>query len=141
MARHMYVHVPADLWPLLEEDDFDEVETSTRGVDQWSSVAEAVLSAGGATLNVSTQLVAVYVAREQIGDFANRVAAWLGLRTRNATASSAPVTLTVTTTIEASARSIEIICPIGPDGTALVDTAALTDAITSALDTHSSTAG
>ncbi|WP_406176278.1 hypothetical protein [Streptomyces sp. NBC_00996] len=141
MASHVYVHVPEDLWPLLEEGDFDEVETSTRGMEQWSSVVEAVLSVGGTALNVSTQLVAVYVAREQIGDFVNRVAAWLGLAARNASVPSVPLTLTVTTTIGEAGRSIEVVCPFGPDGTPVVDTAVLTDAITSALDSQSSAAG
>jgi hypothetical protein len=142
MADHMYVQVPADLWVLLEADDFDEVETSSRSADQWPSVAQAVLSIGEQGLNVTTQLVAVYLAREQIGDFVNRVAAWLGLSPR---AASAPPSLTFTVTAGAGAgddkHSVVITCPVGLDGTPVVDAAALTGAIVSALDAHPPAAG
>jgi len=140
MAGHMYVRVPADLWVLLEADDFDEAETSSRSADQWPSVAEAVLSIGEQGLNVTTQLVAVYLAREQIGDFVNRVAAWLGLSPRAAGAPPS-LTFTVTAGAEGAKSSVEITCPAGLDGTPVVDAAALTGAIVSALDARSPAAG
>jgi len=135
MPDHIYVRVPADLWVLLEADDFDEVDTSSRSADQWPSVAEAVLSTGEQVLNVGTQFITVYLAREQIGAFVNRVAAWLGMSQR-ATSEPASLTFTVNAGPDDAKNSVEITCPVGPDGTPVVDTAALTGAIVSVLDTQ-----
>ncbi|WP_328965536.1 hypothetical protein [Streptomyces virginiae] len=129
MSEYMYVHVPADLWTLLEEDDFDEVEAPSRSMADWASVAEAVVSYGEGTLDVSANLVGVYLAREQIGDFVRRTAAWLGLRTRDA----GPLVFTITTGPSGSEVRMEISCPQGPEGTPALDTAAFAGAIASAL--------
>src|SRR4051812_3595642 len=116
----MYVHVPAGLWELLEAGDFDEVETAARSAGELLSVTEAVLSAGEHGVGLTTGLVGVYLAREQIGDFVNRVAAWLGLRARTA-GGPQQVTFAVTSGPEAARTRVEISCPAGPDGLPLLD--------------------
>jgi hypothetical protein len=136
----MYIHVPVDLGELLEADGFDEIEISSRGADQWSSVAEAVLSTGEKGLDVTTQLVGIYLAREQIADFVRRVAAWLGLRPP-VDGGPQSVTFTVTAGPEGAGTRVQISCPAGPDGAPVLDAAALTGAIVSALGTQPTAAG
>ncbi len=140
----MYVHVPSDLWQLLEDADFDEIETGTRSADQWSSVAQAVLSVGNEGLAVSANLVGVYLAREQIAEFARRTAAWFGFRVPGAGAQpggagpgTPPLVFTITTGPPGSEARIEITSTPGPDGTPVLDTAALTRALVAAIDTPS----
>jgi hypothetical protein len=133
MSSHMYVHVPADLWALLEAHGYDEVEAPSRGMNEVASVAEAVLSAGEKGMGLTTELVGVYLARQQIGDFVNRVAAWFGLRARTP---DAPRTLSfvITAGPAGAGHRVEITCPVGPDGAPALDVAALTAAVVSALD-------
>lgn len=130
----MYVHVPADFWELLEKADFDEVETGSRSAEQWSSVIEAVLSVGDAGLDVTANLVGVYLAREQIGDFVQRAGVWLGFRDPGVTPSVPPLVFTITTGPPGTETRIEISSSPGPDGTPALDTASLARAIVSALD-------
>ncbi|MFE4692539.1 hypothetical protein ACFRH6_21095 [Streptomyces sp. NPDC056749] len=136
MNEHMYVHVPSDFWELLDEADFDEVETGTRSADQWSSVAQAVLSFGNEGLAVSANLVGVYLAREQIADFVRRTAAWFGFRVSGAGGDGSgtpPLVFTITAGPPGSEARIEIRSTPGPDGTPVLDTAALTNALVSAV--------
>lgn len=135
----MYVHVPADFWELLEKADFDEVETGSRSAEQWSSVAEAVLSVGNDGLAVTANLVGVYLAREQIGDFVRKAGAWLGFRVPGGDPCVPPLVFTITTGPPGTEVRIEISSTPGPDGTPVLDTAALTGAIVSALDSPSRT--
>ncbi|MFJ1652492.1 hypothetical protein ACIOC2_13960 [Streptomyces sp. NPDC088337] len=141
MDDHMYVHVPSDLWELLEDADFDEIEIGTRSAGQWSSVAQAVLSVGNEGLAVSANLVGVYLAREQIAEFARRAAAWFGFRIPGAGTQSGsvgpgtpPLVLTITTGPPGNEVRIEIRSTPGSDGTPALDTAALTHALVSAID-------
>jgi hypothetical protein len=144
MNDHMYVHVPTDFWELLEKADYDEIETGTRSADQWSSVAQAVLSVGNEGLAVSANLVGIYLAREQIADFARRTAAWFGFRVPEpgteaggVGAGTPPLVFTITTGPPGSEVRIEIRSTPGPDGTPVLDTTALTGALVSAIDTPS----
>lgn len=130
----MYVHVPADLWALLEGHGYDEVETPSRGMNEVASVAEAVLSAGERGMGLTTELVGVYLARQQIGDFVNRVAAWFGLRARTSGALQT-LSFVITAGPAGAGNRVEITCPVGPDGAPTLDVAALTAAVVSALDT------
>lgn len=144
MNDHMYVHVPSDLWELLDEADFDEVETGTRSGDQWSSVAQAVLSVGNEGLAVSANLVGVYLAREQIADFARRTAAWFGFRVAGAGGTgpdTPPLVFTITAGPPGGEARIEIRSTPGPDGTPVLDTAALTGALLSAVAAAPQAAG
>jgi hypothetical protein len=148
MNDHMYVHVPSDLWELLEPADFDEIETGTRSPDQWASVAQAVLSVGNDALAVSANLVGVYLAREQIADFARRTAAWFGFRVSEAapraegqTPQHPPLVFTITTGRPGGEVRIEIRSTPGADGTPTLDTAALTGALLSAIDRPSPPSG
>ncbi|MFJ6483492.1 hypothetical protein ACIQK6_25740 [Streptomyces sp. NPDC091682] len=115
MSEHMYVHVPAGLRALLEEDGFDEVE--------------AGVSYGEGALDVSANLVGVYPAREQIADSVRRTAALPGPRTGEA----GPPVFTGTAGPPGSAVRMEISCPPGHDGTPARDPAAFAGTIVSVL--------
>ncbi|MET9398976.1 hypothetical protein [Kitasatospora sp. NPDC002965] len=144
MDDYMFVHVPSDLWELLKAADFDEVETNTRSADQWSSVIQAVLSVGQEGLDVSADLVGVYLAREQIADFARRTAAWFGFRVpapRSGEGTTgpgaAPLVFTITTGPPGSEVRIEIRSTPGPDGAPVLDATALVNTLVAAIETPS----
>ena len=130
----MYVQVPPEFWDELEPAGFDEVELGSRSGDQWTSVAHAVLSVGTEGLSVTANLVGVYLAREQIGEFVQRAAAWFGFKARNTETDTSSLVLTITAA-SAQVIRIEITSADGPDGTSVLDTAALTGAILSAIET------
>ncbi|MEU8773561.1 hypothetical protein [Streptomyces sp. NPDC048606] len=143
MDDFMFVDVPSELGELLKEADFGEVESDTRSGDQWLDVARAVLSVGVEGLDVSAGAVGIYLAREQIADFGRRTAAWFGFRVASgrasgsgpetATAEGASLVLTVTAGAEDPVR-IEIRSTPGPDGTPVLDSAALVDGLVTAID-------
>ncbi|GAA4806445.1 hypothetical protein [Streptomyces ziwulingensis] len=139
MGDHMFVRVPRDFWELLDAADFDEVEVGSRSADEWASVAQAAVSVGNQGLAVTANLVAVYLAREQIKEFAQRAAAWFGFRAP-VERSAPPLVFTITGGAGAETR-IEISSRPGPDGVPVLDTAALTRAIVTAMDASSGTAG
>jgi hypothetical protein len=138
MGDHMFVQVPRDFWELLDAADFDEVEVGSRSADQWASVAQAAVSIGNQGLAVTANLVGVYLARDQIGEFTQRAAAWFGFRAQ-VERSAPPLVFTITGEAGAETR-IEITSRPGPDGVPALDRAALTSAIVTAMDTPSRTA-
>ncbi|WP_327232982.1 hypothetical protein OG349_02450 [Streptomyces sp. NBC_01317] len=135
MGNHMFVHVPGDFWELLDRADFDEVEVGSRSGDQWASVAQAAVSVGNQGLAVTANVVGVYLARDRIKEFVQGAAVWFGFR---APVQGPPPPLVFTITGEGGAETrIEIRSAPGPDGRPVLDTAALTGAVVSAMNAPS----
>ncbi|MET9479615.1 hypothetical protein [Streptomyces sp. NPDC006638] len=139
MGNHMVVRVPDDFWELLDRADFDEVDAGSRSGDQWASVARAAVSVGSEGLALTANVVGVYLARDRIREFVQGAAVWFGFR---APGDGPPPPLVLTLTGEGGAETrIEIRSAPGPDGRAVLDAAALTAAVVSAMNTPPRTAG
>jgi hypothetical protein len=127
MDDNLYVLVPRDLWQLLEQDDFGEVEL-TRSSDQWAQIVTVALSIGERVVADLSSLVTVYVARDEIRAFARRLAFWVHHHTP---ADDARTVLTFTRDVDATRVMVE--CSNGSDGRPAVDVEKLTQAVGSLL--------
>ena len=124
MCDHMYVEVPNDLWNLLEEDGFEEVEIRHRGGGQLARIVQLAWSDGKDGLDITSGLVGVYLAREQIVSFVRRLAFWAHRNPPKQDGDRFVLNLTVGTGRAATRLSVE--CPRAEDGKPEVDTEALT---------------
>jgi len=129
----MYVQVPDELWALLAEDGFDEVDI-VRGPDQWVQVAQIAWSTGNASLGAASSLVSVYLARDQIGAFVRRLAFWLKRRAPEKTGDGDRFTLDITVGHGNDLARLSIDCSRDAAGRPEVDAEALAQTIASLLD-------
>jgi hypothetical protein len=135
MSDHMYALVPADLWELLNAADFPEVEIS-RSPDHAAQIVDVALSVWESHAPDVAALVGVLVGRDRIVEFVERLMFWTRQQSPPAPAPSVDdrFTLDLVTRTASGEHRISVDCPVGSDGRAAVDRAALTAVVTSIMD-------